>query len=119
VKGPSEREAAQAWASGNRAKRCARCGAANVQGHHIITRERLKQKAVELDVPAERLLWDRRNRLWLCRRHHDAHHARTSPIPMTVLREHAAKVFQFARELDLKPWLERRYPETDDQEEQQ
>ena len=58
----------------------------------------------------ERILWDQRNRLWLCERHHRAHHARTHPIARHILEQHAPKVFQFAVELGLLPWLERMYP---------
>ncbi len=119
--GPSERERSAAWARGK--KPCAVCGGAVTYGHHIITQQKLRQvvaartMAAALDpyatapVPRlDRVRWDARNRLWLCERHHLAHHARTKPVAWSVLQEHAPKVFQFAAELNLIPWLERTYP---------
>ncbi len=112
--GPTDREKSEAWATGKRP--CAVCGAAaeHSKGHHIVTQQRLRAVAKQLDLDVERIRWDRRNRLWLCPRHHDAHHSRMKPIGRTVLRQHAPKVFQFARELGLLPWLERTYPEAPD-----
>lgn len=112
----SEREMAAAWARGGQTKACVVCRARNPSGHHIVTQQRLKAKASEMGVPAHRLLWDRRNRLWLCERHHLAHHDRSKPITWELLQRHAPKVFQFVRELDLEPWLERRYPKSNERE---
>ncbi len=123
LRGPTDRERSEAWAKGKRP--CAVCGAAahRSHGHHIVTQQKLRQVAAarsvasELDgwasapvIDFERIRWDRRNRLWLCERHHAAHHSRAKPITWGVLQEHAPKVFQFAAELGLTPWLERTYP---------
>lgn len=105
-----ERQASAAWARGVRTKPCAVCGALGSQGHHIITQQQLRQVAKTLQVDFERLRWDTRNRLPLCPRHHAAHHARTHPVPWSVLEDAAPKVVQFARELGLVYWLERTYP---------
>jgi hypothetical protein len=109
---PPAGEAAKAWGSGK--KPCVICGSQRVEAHHIITRQRLVAKARELGIDADRLLWDRRNKLWLCDRHHASHHSRMKPVLWAVLVEHAPKVFQFARELELEPWLERMYPKSND-----
>lgn len=109
----SEREMRAAWARGG--KRCALCGAPGPSAHHVITKQRLKQKAAELGVPEHRLLWDRRNRLWLCPTGHAEHHARVRPVSWQELVEHCPKVFQFARELGLVAWLERTYPQAHDE----
>jgi hypothetical protein len=107
---PSEIEAAAAWAKGVKAKPCALCGAKGVDAHHIITKQKLREVAAADGLDVQSLLWDHRNRLALCRRHHEAHHSRMHPVPWTVLEQHAPKVFQFAREIGVLPWLERNYP---------
>ena len=106
----STRERSEAWARGGRAKCCAICGSANVQGHHIVYQQRIRRAAQKLGLDVDRLLWDDRNRLWLCPRHHDAAHSRARPVSRSVLERHAPKVFQFTREIGELPWLERMYP---------
>jgi hypothetical protein len=105
-----DRQASEAWARSVQAKRCAVCGAAGVQGHHIVYQQHLRRVARKLGVDVDRLLWDKRNALPLCERHHTAHHNASYRITADVLRRHAPKVFQFAREVGLLPWLERTYP---------
>lgn len=117
--GPSERERAAAWATGKKPCAVCRADAACSKAHHIITRQRLRRKAREMGVDPERLLWDTRNRLWLCDRHHAAHHARSKPIGWTVLEQHAPKAFQFAEEVESTLWLERTYPKSDLNQEEQ
>lgn len=106
-----DRQAAEAWAKGARSKPCVICGSRQVQGHHIITQQKLREVAIATGRDFERLRWDARNRLSLCSRHHAAHHNRSHPIPWQVMHAHAPKAVQFARELGLVWWLERTYPD--------
>jgi hypothetical protein len=53
-------------------------------------------------------LLDKRNRLALCRDHHEAHENRSRPVPRRLL---PASVFEFAAELDLTWYLDRHYAE--------
>ncbi len=110
LRGPTDRERSEAFATGK--KPCVICNAAAIhsKAHHIITQQELRKVALRLGRDLESIRWDRRNRLWLCERHHTAHHSRMKPITWAVLEQHAPKVFQFARELGLTPWLERTYP---------
>lgn len=94
---------------GVRSKRCAICGARQVQGHHILRQQDLRRAAQALDLEFERLRWDDRNRLPLCEKCHGLHHARQRPVPLQVLIKHAPKVFQMARELELEESLRRQY----------
>lgn len=110
VKVAIDRQAAAAWAAAARRKRCVVCGAKEPQGHHIVWQQQLRRQATWLGVEFERLRWDRRNLLPLCEGCHGANHARSRPVTLEELRAHAPKVFQFARELGLLPWLERTYP---------
>jgi hypothetical protein len=82
------------------------------EAHHIITQQQLKLVARThgLGLDLDRILYDQRNRLWVCRRHHGAHHSSAKPIPWRIVERHAPKVKQFARELGLEWWLERTYP---------
>ena len=71
-----------------------------VRGHHVVTRQVLRRRGL-----AE-YLWDQRNRLALCDRHHRRHHNRIEPVPRCVL---PAVVLEFAVELDLMLYVERYY----------
>lgn len=92
---------------------CAMCGSTHgVQGHHAITRQELRHVAAEQGLDADTLLWDLRNRLALCEDCHASHHARSHPVPLTVLFNYCPDVFDLADEIDRSWWLERTYPDT-------
>lgn len=105
-----ERRKQAIWWEGWERALCAVCRAQGCDPHHIVTETRCRERARELGLEEHRVAWDLRNRLWLCRRHHDAHHNWSKRITWELLERAAPKVFQFVRELDLEPWLERRYP---------
>lgn len=96
-----DRQASEAWAWGARSKPCAVCGCGGViEGHHLVTQQTLRKVAEATGLEFERLRWDTRNRLSLCPRHHQAHHAGSHRVPLSVVLEHAPKLMQFVRELD-------------------
>ena len=105
-----DREAAAAWARRARSKQCVLCGAHNPQGHHLITQQRLRLSAAELELDFQKLRWDTRNFLPLCPRHHAGHHSKMHPISLNIVLAESPKVIQLARELDLVWWLSREYP---------
>lgn len=71
-----------------------------VQGHHAIDKQALKRRGLH------RYLWDLRNRVPVCRHRHEQHTTRVKPIPRELL---PASVFEFASELALTWWVDRRY----------
>lgn len=80
---------------------CAVCGARfRVDGHHIIPKRILR--ALGFDA----LCMDKRNRLPLCRRHHERHEASVEPVPRELL---PASVWEFADEIGLRWYVERHY----------
>lgn len=105
-----DREASEAWARGVHGKGCIVCGARPSQGHHVITQQALRRHAADRDMDAQRLLWDRRNRVPVCAICHHAHHAWTRRLPLSLVERHAPRVRQFARELGLEWLLDREYP---------
>lgn len=93
--------------------RCAVCGnryRRECEAHHILRVQTLRKQASLRGFDFERVRWDLRNRLPCCPTCHSRHHSRLRPIPAAILRAHAPKVFQFARELGLLHILEREYP---------
>jgi hypothetical protein len=106
----TDRERSEAWARHAQSKPCALCGSRLVQGHHVITQQELRRIARSKGLDVDRLLWDRRNCLALCQRHHDAHHSWSHRLTLDLVLAKCPKVAQFARELDLEWWLERNYP---------
>jgi hypothetical protein len=103
------------WQGGETAL-CTVCGAQGCDPHHIVTETRCRERARELGLDETRVAWDLRNRLWVCRRHHSAHHNASKRLTWELLERKAPKVFQFVRELDLEPWLKRRYPKSQREE---
>lgn len=72
-----------------------------VRGHHIITQAALRSRGL-----FDRM-WDRRNRMALCDRHHGRHHSGIERVPF----DHVTAAAQaFAYELGLTYLLERYYP---------
>lgn len=81
---------------------CAVCGVqSNVDAHHVIGKGVLHRYGLD------EYRMDKRNRLAVCRRDHDAHHNRSHPIGRGLL---PAAVFVFAEEVGLTWWLDRHYP---------
>jgi len=72
-----------------------------IQGHHLITKQALKKRGLEIH------LWDIRNRLPVCERRHDLHTRRIQVIPRDLI---PVEAWQFADEIGLRWWLERFYP---------
>lgn len=105
-----DRERSEAWARYAHSKPCAVCGAARTQGHHVITKQQLRRWASAEGFEVDRLLWDVRNCLALCERHHAAHHSWARRLTLSFVLKHCPKVHQFACELGLLWWLEREYP---------
>jgi hypothetical protein len=105
---------AEAWAHHARSKTCAVCGSERVQGHHVVTKQQLRKVARAEGLDAGRVLWDLRNCLALCERHHAAHHSWARRLTLSFVLDHCPKVAQFARELGSDWWLEKEYPEMDD-----
>jgi hypothetical protein len=69
------RSAAWIKAVVNRRARCVVClGKDRLQGHHILAQADLRNFCRSLRLPVDetnRILWDERNALALCKRHHD------------------------------------------------
>lgn len=108
---PHEIAGREAWWEGWREARCVVCWHRGCDPHHIVLEQRLRRIARWLGVPEWRLAWDwRRNRLWLCRDCHAAHHGRSRPVTWQELERYAPRVFAFAVEVGELVWLERMYP---------
>lgn len=73
-----------------------------VRGHHIIEKRTLRREGLTEYV------WDRRNRLGLCDRHHARHHSGLERVPWRFLSDAA---FDFAEEVGLGYLIDRYYPE--------
>lgn len=79
-----------------------------MQGHHAISKQRLKQVCVARGLDQVPVLWDIRNRVILCEQPcHAEHTNRKRPLPRTRLPR---SVFEFALELGLTHVLDREYP---------
>ena len=72
-----------------------------VEGHHILTQQQLRRRGLE------GVLWDVRNGIGLCEKHHRRHHSRRAPVARNVLPECA---FEFAADHQLGWLIERYYP---------
>lgn len=68
-----------------------------IQGHHPIPQDKLKRWGLR------HLLWDRRNRLGLCRYHHFRHEGAVQRVPRRLLRP---ETFAFADEINARWVLE-------------
>jgi len=81
---------------------CVVCGATrNIDGHHALPKGSLLRHGLSEYV------MDKRNRVALCRFHHEQHHSRTVPLRRDLLPE---SVFEFAEETGLGWLLDRIYP---------
>lgn len=100
-----------------RGVRCAVCGrtrreawmsGAKIEAHHVIRKSKLKQVCKTRGLDPSVVVWDVRNRLWLCS--HPCHSGETTrlcPIPRSKIPRSS---FEFAEELGLGYLLDRLYP---------
>jgi hypothetical protein len=98
-------ELAAAWKAAvvHRGSRCLMCGGrAELQAHHVIGQQVLRRYARELKLKratAQRVLWDRRNGVPVCRRCHERHTCAYVRIPRARLPNF---VFAYVAELDAR-----------------
>lgn len=71
-----------------------------LQGHHVVERRALKRRGLEEH------LWDKRNRMSLCERHHARHTTAVERIPYSAV---PAEAHEFAAELGLTYLIDRYY----------
>ena len=98
------------------ARQCRYCGEGRrLQAHHCVTQAELRRIAAGRDpdqsrIYAAKLCADYRNLIPLCPDCHHGHHARTRPLPLSVLPD---SVFAFARQVmgdgRAYEWLRRYY----------
>lgn len=87
-----------------------------LQAHHVVSQQQIRKVAKSEGWDNQLLgarLWDAGNGLAVCGRHHDRHTRAVERLPFEVIPT-AALVF--ARMHNLMWWLERYYPEAQDQE---
>lgn len=107
------------WAKTFRALSCASCGAVTdfprgiiVEGHHIVRQALIRERGKAEGWAEEELarrLWDLRNGLPLCSTCHANHHSGMKRLAWSLVLRHAAKVEQFAREVELTRRARREY----------
>ena len=73
----------------------------SLQGHHIVEKRALRRRGLDEH------LWDKRNRLSICDRHHAQHTTAHTRIPYSVI---PAEAHEFAAELELTYLIDRYYP---------
>lgn len=76
-----------------------------VRGHHVIESRTLKREGLRL------ALWDRRNRMALCDRHHARFHSGVERVPMRLV---SSENRAFATDHGLAYLIGRFYPEEQD-----
>lgn len=79
-----------------------------LQAHHVTSKEAIKSwySRSKTLTPLDALLWDPRNGLTVCRRHHDRHTLARCRIPRRAVH---AEAVAFARALGLEHLLDRYY----------
>jgi hypothetical protein len=82
-------------------------GRENVQGHHVITQERLHRVEKERGLKSGSLVWDSRSGLAICERCHTRHTSAFRRIPRSCL---SVANWAFINELGLDWWIARYYP---------
>lgn len=112
-----EKEAREAFGKATSAARCCVCGRTRYQAwrdgtkldaHHVIPRERLKKVCSARRLPVTEVLWDRRNRAWVCQQPCHANHTSAHRrIPRSRL---PASAIEFAKEYGLLYVIDRQYP---------
>jgi hypothetical protein len=81
-----------------------------IEAHHVISQEKLKDYARGLRLDADQLaelIWDKRNGIAVCRRHHDLHTRAIVRLPRAAVTPEAR---EFAHELGLERLIDRGYP---------
>lgn len=94
-------------------KPCAVCGTRlDVQAHHVVYQQVLRNIAQSAACSPEPWLWDKRNGLPVCKHCHGSHHGGSRPISRALLVKLVPTVFVFAREVGpiAVAHLRRRYP---------
>lgn len=76
-----------------------------MRGHHVIAKSTLRARGLV------EYLWDRRNRMALCDRHHRRHHNRREPVPVELVSNDN---WEFARIVGLDYLIDRYYRKEDD-----
>lgn len=111
-----ERTAMGRWGKAPTGACCAVCGRTKVQAwmagtrlhaHHVISKQRLKKLCASRKLDRVKVLWDIRNRMWLCGEPcHRQHTDRVKPIPRKLVPRSA---WEFAAELALTRLIEEEY----------
>lgn len=79
-----------------------------IDAHHVIAKRHLRQAVAGLPgLEAQRVVWDARDALGLCRFHHSRHEAWVERVPRRLL---PAGAFEFAAEHGLGWLFDREYP---------
>jgi len=93
---------------GRPARPCAVCGARQArQGHHVVSRERLKQIARDRGIPLAELIYDPDGGMACCELCHSRHTSAFRRIPRSKL---TAANWRFINRLDLDWWVMKYYP---------
>lgn len=79
------------------------------EAHHIIRVQVLRREAWARKYQLEDVIWDRRNRLPLCKECHADHHSGKRRLSHELLYRVARWVYEFAEDLGLESALEREY----------
>ena len=82
-----------AWKYAGRARVRCPCGAPVREAHHVVYRQEIERL---VGKSAGRVIYDLRNRLFVCHECHERHHNRSRPLSLNVLPDSA---FDFAVEL--------------------
>jgi 5-methylcytosine-specific restriction endonuclease McrA len=90
-----------------RTKSQARFAGTKLEGHHAVAKRKLKEVALGRGLDAVAVMWDLRNRVFLCGQCHANHTNATRRMRKAEL---PAPVFEFASELALTWWLDRECP---------
>jgi hypothetical protein len=112
-----EKLAAALFGRADRHSACVVCGATKwkawqkgtkLEAHHVVSKQKLKEIIKTRGLDKTTVLWDTRNRLWVCGRPcHENHTTRFRPIPFSKVPRSA---LVFAAEYGLTYVIERDYP---------
>jgi len=103
-----------AWRGDITNEPCAVCAANGkdtraIHAHHIIREQLLEREAVTRGYDFAEVQYDWKNRLPLCKEHHDNHHSGKQRISLPFLQQHKPEVIAFAIKLGLLWALEKEY----------
>ena len=100
----------EAWFMEIRGSVCVACEQAPAEeAHHIIRVQVLRREAWARKYKLEDVIWDRRNRLPLCKACHADHHSGKRRLSHDLLYKVARWVYEFAEEHGVEHALEREY----------